>query len=395
MSEGTHSASTTPQPGKTAAPRTPRSKPKFAVLAGTAVVAVLVAVALMQVLRTADDGVAAENPAGAETAGSVRLNNQNQQAVARVNGELITRDSVADECLARHGREVLDNLINRLIIQQACQKQGIQVTAQEVDAEIVNIAKRFNLTRDNWLQMLQTERGIAPGQYQRDIIWPMLALRKLAGSDVKLTEADMQTAFERDYGARVEARMIMLDNDRRAREVLETAMKSPEEFGRLARQHSIEPNSRALDGDIPPIRRHTGNKKLEDAAFSLKVGEISALIQVGFNRWVILKCEGHTEPIVQDIEQVRDTLYETLVEEKTQAAVAKVFEELKQSASINNYITNTRQEGVKQTSGSVAGRAVAPAASSSYPASAVPAGQTRAVPQTRSARQPVPRTRTR
>ena len=356
MSEGTHSASTTPQPGKTAAPRTPRSKPKFAVLAGTAVVAVLAAVALMQVLRTADDGVAAENPAGAETAGSVRLNNQNQQAVARVNGELITRDSVADECLARHGREVLDNLINRLIIQQACQKQGIQVTAQEVDAEIVNIAKRFNLTRDNWLQMLQTERGIAPGQYQRDIIWPMLALRKLAGSDVKLTEADMQTAFERDYGARVEARMIMLDNDRRAREVLETAMKSPEEFGRLARQHSIEPNSRALDGDIPPIRRHTGNKKLEDAAFSLKVGEISALIQVGFNRWVILKCEGHTEPIVQDIEQVRDTLYETLVEEKTQAAVAKVFEELKQSASINNYITNTRQEGVKQTSGSVAGR---------------------------------------
>ena len=399
MSEGTHSTSAT-SPADAGNRGTGRkSGRKVAILAGSAVVAVLAAVALMQVLRTAPEGAAAENPARAGQAGTARVSGGSQQAVARVNGELISRDSVADECLARHGREVLENLINRLLIQQACEKQGVQVTQQEVEAEIVTIAKRFNLTRENWLQMLQAERNITPAQYRRDIIWPMLALRKLAGSDVQVTEQDLQTAFERDYGPRVEARMIMMDNDRRAREVLEKALQAPEEFGRLARLHSIEPNSRALDGDIPPIRRHTGNKKLEDAAFRLKPGEVSALIQVGFNRWVILKCEGRTDPIVQDIAQVRDTLYETIVEEKTQAAVARVFEGLKQTAAIDNYITNTRQEGVKQTASS-RGATPGTATPGSYPGSAVPQAPARGVPAAagtapRTARQPVPNSRTR
>ena len=50
-----------------------------------------------------------------------------------------------------------------------------------MDAEIERMAKRFNIPVDQWLKMLKQERNITPEQYANDIIWPTLALRKLAG----------------------------------------------------------------------------------------------------------------------------------------------------------------------------------------------------------------------
>ena len=75
--------------------------------------------------------------------------------------------------IERHGDEVLENLINRRIIQQACSAQGIEVSEAEVDAEILKIAKKFNLDPVAWLQMLQAERNVSPSHYRRDIIWPL------------------------------------------------------------------------------------------------------------------------------------------------------------------------------------------------------------------------------
>ena len=39
------------------------------------------------------------------------------------------------------------------------------------------MARKFSLTKDQWLKMLEKERGIKPVRYAQDIIWPTLALR--------------------------------------------------------------------------------------------------------------------------------------------------------------------------------------------------------------------------
>ena len=41
------------------------------------------------------------------------------------------------------------------------------------------MARRFGISREDWLRTLDKERGISPVQYARDIIYPALALRKL------------------------------------------------------------------------------------------------------------------------------------------------------------------------------------------------------------------------
>ncbi len=350
MSEGTHST----MPKKKSTP--------WATIVGGSVVAIAGAAVLFQVFR-AEPAAATNDQAGKAAVGQTAQT----PALARVNGQMISYEAVARECFDRIGEEVLENLINRTIIFQEVERRGLTVTETEINDEVKKIAGRFNLPTDTWYQMLQTERSLSPMQYRRDVIWPMIALRKLAGEEIQITENDMQRAFQRDYGPRVRCRMIMMDNVRRANEVWEKANRTPEEFDKLAREFSIEPGSRSLGGSIPPISRHSGNQTLEDAAFRLQPGEISGLIQVE-NRYVILKCEGHTEQVVTEISDVRTELYAQLTEEKTQERVATVFEGLKKQTRIDNYLTNTstgtapgtaaagsQSNGIQQTGSAVPG----------------------------------------
>ena len=310
------------------------------VLLGTAVAAVA-ALGTFQVLR-ADAAKSSTEPTA----------NAAKPPVARVNGELIAYAEVADECVARHGAEVLDNLINRRLILQACRGENVSVTDAEILQKATEDAKKFNLPLDTWYQMLLSERKLTRTQYHRDVLWPMLALQKLAGKTVQVTDADMQQAFERDYGPRVKARLIAVDgNQRQATRVWEMCQKSPEAFDKIAREHSADPNSRPLGGVIPPIRRHLGDAKFEQAAFALAEGEISDLIQMPDGQWVILKCEGRTEPVVTAIDDVYTELLAQQKEEKTQLAVAQVFERIREQAQVINHLTGTAT-GTARTGGS-------------------------------------------
>jgi foldase protein PrsA len=324
--------------------------------AGTAV-AVLAAAVLLQVLRAEPGEAQVERaaPAGDRAAEAGHSSVSQRQPLARVGRQLISYEEVAQECVERYGKDILDQIINRTIIQQACVDRNITVTEAEVDKEIMTIAQKFKLTPEQWYQMLQAERNLTPLQYRRDIIWPMLALKRLAGTKISVDQKDIDMAFERDFGPKVKARMIMLDNFRRANEVWEQAVKNPQDFERLVQQHSIEPNSKALGGAIPPIRRHAGNDNLENAAFRLRKGEISPIVQVGPQiqpRFVILLCEGRTEKVVDELDdELYQQLYVQLMEEKTQEAVASIFDQLKKEARVDNYLTNTSSGGMQQTSG--------------------------------------------
>ena len=269
--------------------------------------------------------------------------------------ELITYDEVAAEAMARHGREVLEALINRTTVEMACKKQGVAVSRAEVEAEITSTARKFEVDRNTWLQMLESERGLNANQYARDVIWPKLALQKLAGTQVTVTPKDVKEAFIRAYGPKVKARMVMLDNIRRAQEVHAELRENPAEFGRIAREKSIDPTSQALDGVIPPIAAYgpPESRELEQQAFRLKDGEISGIIQLpfpGMQRYVILQREGLTDPIETKLEDVRPLIEEELREQKIQAEVARVFMEIKERTKVDNYAAQTSAGGVKKAS---------------------------------------------
>ena len=297
----------------------------------------------------AKDGKAGQLPEG-DTQVAAQLDTLSQP-VSRVNGESITYATLAKECIEMHGREVLENVINRTIIQQACAEAGVTVTDAEVNQEIVQISKKFGLPTDQWYKMLEAERGLTPIQYHRDVIWPMLALKKLAGKEVDITREMMREAYVDNYGPRVKARMIVLDNLRRAQDTWNKVNEKPEEFENYARDLSIEPNSKTLGGRVPPIRRYSGaDEEIRNAAFKLKeVGEISGIIQVG-NQYYILQFDGRTEPVEHDPKDVEAQLHQELIEREVQKMVAETFQELKDTARVDNFLTRESTGPIEQVS---------------------------------------------
>lgn len=339
------------------------------IAAGTGA-AVLGAAILFQCFRP-QPGTAAEETAGRaggtnSTTGKTRLGTTaNPQTAApagvtkanwagRVsyNGKVlvVSMDEVAEESINKVGKDVLDGMLNRAMIQLACQERGIEVTAAEVDQEIVRIATEFKIPVEQYLEMLRAERNISPQQYRKEVIWPMLALKKLAGADVSVTDREIQTAFEREYGPRVKVRMILFDNLRRAQAAWPNIKEHPENFEKYVQEFSIDPNSKSLDGSVPPIPRHSGSDNVEQAAFKLKSGEISAIVQLNdtMNRYVILKCEGRTDPIVQERDKEVDAeLADQIKKQKTQELVTKVFKSIQETTRVDNQLTNSTTGGTK------------------------------------------------
>ena len=138
-----------------------------------------------------------------------------------MNNEVITRQQLADECVARKGEEILETLIARELIHAGCAGcPAVSATAAEIDQEIDNVAMRVGgISREAWLRTLDKERGISPVQYARDIIFPALALRKLAAQRVQVTPQDVKDAFEAQYGDKLRCRMIMVDKIQTAKEI--------------------------------------------------------------------------------------------------------------------------------------------------------------------------------
>src|SRR4029078_1676501 len=95
----------------------------------------------------------------------------------------------------------------------------------------------------------------------------------------------------------------------------------------------VVPAIASSGGQVPPIHRHFGDKKVEDVAFSLKVGDVSQLLQMPDKTWVILKCDEHLPPAKDDLNQLRQALGQEVYEHKLQAEIPKAFQELRQRAA--------------------------------------------------------------
>ncbi|NIP86107.1 MAG: peptidylprolyl isomerase [Planctomycetales bacterium] len=264
---------------------------------------------------------------------------------AVVNGQRITRAALGRECLQRYGEQVLEAVISRKLIELECRRHGITITTEEAQQEIEQIAQRFGLPVDQWLMLLQSERNISAEQYREEIVWPMLALRRLAAAQLTVSEAEIQREMDSQFGPRVQVRMIVVNQRAEAEQIRADAIAHPDNFATLAARHSTDINSASAGGLVQPIRRHMGDPQIEQAAFGLRPGEISQLIPVG-EQYVVLKCESllpARQPEPGQLQQVRAAVTDNLRDRKLREVGSELFATLKKNATVVNVINDPQQ----------------------------------------------------
>ncbi len=264
------------------------------------------------------------------------------ETLAVVNGQPVTRQQVANECLSRFGEDVLEDIVSKLLVLNECAKKGVTITEQDVNNEIISEAKNFGMSGDRWLKLISEERDMSIDQIKNGYVWNKLALRRLVVNDIQVSKEELQEQMEFEFGMRVQVRQIVLNSKQQAEEILTAARANPENFERLAKQHSIDPNTRPVGGLLPPVRRHSGLPAFENVAFGLRVGQISEAVQVA-DKFIVLKCERfipEEKLTPEQLTAVHDRLVEKITNAKMTDAAVDLSKRMQQTATIQNVMND-------------------------------------------------------
>ena len=138
---------------------------------------------------------------------------------------------------------------------------------------------------------------------QARIEYVVLDLAALSG-DAALPEADLRQYYEQNkarFTAAEQRRarhiLIQADKDKpkaerdkakaKAEKLLEQARRDPKTFADLAKSNSDDPGSAAIGGDLGFFARGAMVKPFEDAAYALKPGEISPVVETDYGYHII------------------------------------------------------------------------------------------------------------
>jgi hypothetical protein len=246
----------------------------------------------------------------------------------------ITREELGEYLIARMGKERLAKLVNKRIIEHVCQEKGVEVTQAEIDADLAETLKGLAVNRADFVNKVLKQYRMTLYEWKEDAIKPRLLLTKLCRDRVKVTEEDLQQAFEAYHGEKLDCRLILWPSQEKSHVFMlyPKIRDNEEEFDRVSKQQP-DPKLAATAGKIAPFGRHTtGNEEMEKAAFALKPGEISQVIETP-QGLVVIKCLQHIPPDGKKLEEVRDVLTQDIISRKiNQQEIPKFFSELRERA---------------------------------------------------------------
>ncbi len=265
---------------------------------------------------------------------------------------------------AMYRPQILDMLVARHLLDEQVEKAGITATPEELVKELNRglglYLKREQITRDEFegriraaMQMSLTEfvakRATEPA-FRQNYVQAQLIEKKFPDS-VKVTDEEIRAAYQEHLEERykrpemVKASHILIGTQeadspatkaearKKADAALAEARKPGADFAALAREHSSCP-SKEQGGDLGFFPRHNAMvEPFAAAAFALKKGEISDVVETQFGYHVI-RVTDRREATTVPLEEAREEINEELRTNKVFAQGQTYAEELRKAAKI-------------------------------------------------------------
>jgi len=276
--------------------------------------------------------------------------------VARVNGEAINKvefEKAIKNVEGRAGgpvpadqrdrvfRGVLDQLIAFHLLMQESSARHIEVADTELDARLADFKKQFP-SEEVFTQMLQ-KQNLTVDQLRADARKDMQVAKMLeteVNGKISVQPQDVNAFYEQNpdkfkQGERVRASHILIrtpeNADAKAKDAarakageLLKEVKSGKDFAELAKANSQDPGSAVNGGDLGYFQQGQMVGAFERAAFALKPGEVSDIVETPFGFHIIKvadKQAAHTVPLEQVKPQIEQYLQNQQRQQKTQAFI--------------------------------------------------------------------------
>ncbi len=244
---------------------------------------------------------------------------------------------------------VLEGMIVERLIEEQIKKENISVSDSDVNDRINEIITQQNTTPEGFNSMLQA-RGQSMEQVRQQIQQGM-AFEKLMESKSGKTDVNEAQALvyynehKQEYSSpdQVKASHILIkveagapeEEKAQARKKAEELLKQIKEgadFAALAKENSDCP-SKAQGGDLGFFEKGQMVKPFSDAAFAMKVGDVSDIVETQFG-YHIIKVTDRKEAGQTPFEEAKQQIITTLQQEKRSRIYRDYVDKLKAEANI-------------------------------------------------------------
>jgi peptidyl-prolyl cis-trans isomerase C len=282
------------------------------------------------------------------------------QVLAKIDGQPVGRDeleSAVKDAEARAGRSVppaerdaiyrglLDRVILFRLLSAEAKVRGVVVTPQEVTERIAEIKKQFPTEADFQKELTRRHTTMAQleDDQRRDILNAKTIQAEVAPR-LTVTDEEMDTFYKANpdqfkeqetvrashilFGVAKDAAPAAKQATRTEAEGVLKRVKAGEDFAALAKQYSKDPGSAAVGGDLNYFPKGQMVPAFDAAAFALKTGEISSLVETEFG-FHIIKLTDRRAGRVVPLAEVKDQLSNYLKQRKQQTLVEQYLLSLK------------------------------------------------------------------
>ena len=313
-----------------------------------------------------------EETNGAEAASGEATEIQVSDAVARVNGELVSREefeNVVESNIYRYEyqsgesfdpqqrpqleRQVLDGLITRTVLEQESDRLDVSVSDERFDETLQQFKSQF--PNESAYQIALEEQGFTEAEFEEELRRQMVIeqlIRSQVYDAIEISEDDMRVFYQEnpqyfEQPEQVSARHIIFTTQEVNDEAELAAMREElasirqeildgADFAEMAREHSQGPSA-ANGGDLGSFGRGQMVPAFEDAAFALEEGEVSQIIETQFG-YHILQVTGETAAQTRSFEESQGQIEQFLTEQEQNQGAQAYVQELRQSAEVEELV---------------------------------------------------------
>ena len=256
------------------------------------------------------------------------------------------------QLIEKVSKDILQNIIDRIIIVKEAYNQGIQIPPSYIDGEYESIIKTdFNGNRSQFLAYLnstgQTQDEFREELKRNIIVNVMQSQNRKKQSQIspeKIEDFYVKNKIRFYQPELIHLKQIILIP--KSGETMETVLETANEIVRqldagkpihtLANTYGDRTFNRA-NGDWGWIKREDLRSELSEVAFDLNIGEYTQPIQLG-EAVFILYAENIQNEKIQPISQVRDLIETNLSREIAQKALDEWLEDLRSKAYVRYFL---------------------------------------------------------
>ncbi|RLQ91421.1 peptidylprolyl isomerase [Planomicrobium sp. Y74] len=244
------------------------------------------------------------------------------EVVATVNGTDIEKDALYDQMVKTSGTEALDIMISNEIIRQEAEKADIEITQDELDAELAQYEEQYGGAEG--LATALEGSGLTEEDLEKEMK-NFLRVEKLIGPEIEITDEAIETYFKENkealgQSATVEASHILTETKEQAEEVSQK-LADGGDFAELAAEYSIDTATAENGGELGSFGTGEMAPEFEEAAFGMNPDEISDPVQTDFG-YHIIKVTDKTEATEATLEDSKEQIKEILFDEALNAQYA-------------------------------------------------------------------------